>query len=167
MSKESVVSNIAAPVMGSETPDWLTTPIEFEDPAALRARRLSMRVVVVLVAAALLWAAVAPIREHSIAHGQLAPLYEVRPVQHLEGGIVDRILVSEGQLVEEGDPLLQLQPIGTESDLAALRARAHNLMLEKARAEALLANRNVDAQGAFRHRSRSRLPAGPGASVAP
>jgi len=144
MSKESVTSNIAAPVMSSETPDWLTTPIEFEDPAALRARRMSMRVVVLLVAAALVWAAVAPIREHSIAHGQLAPQYEVRPVQHLEGGIVDRILVSEGQLVEKGQPLLELQPIGTQSDLAALRARAHNLMLEKARAEALLAGRDID-----------------------
>ncbi len=130
--------------MSSETPDWLTTPIEFEDEAAHRVRRTSMRVVVVFVVAALVWAAVAPIREHSIAHGQLAPLYEVRPVQHLEGGIVDRILVSEGQLVEKGQPLLELQPIGTESDLAALRVRAHNLMLERARAEALLADRNMD-----------------------
>jgi HlyD family type I secretion membrane fusion protein len=133
-------------VAPSETPDWLTTPIEFEDPAAIRTRRLSMRVVVLLVAGALVWAAVAPIREHSIAHGQLVPIYEVRPVQHLEGGIVDRILVSEGQLVEKGQPLMQLQPIGTESDLAALRARAHNLMLQKARAEALLANRDLDTR---------------------
>jgi HlyD family secretion protein/adhesin transport system membrane fusion protein len=133
-------------VTRTETPDWLTTPIEFEDPAAIRTRRTSMRIVVLLVAAALVWAAVAPIREHSIAQGQLVPLYEVRPVQHLEGGIVDGILVSEGQLVEKGEPLLRLQPVGTESDLAALRARAHNLMLEKARAEALLANRDLDTK---------------------
>jgi HlyD family secretion protein/adhesin transport system membrane fusion protein len=137
---------IAAPVAPSETPDWLTTPIEFEDPAAIRTRRMSMRVVVLLVAGALVWAAVAPIREHSIAHGQLVPLYEVRPVQHLEGGIVDRILVSEGQLVEKGQPLLELQPVGTESDLAGLRVRAQNLMLQKARADALLANRDLDAR---------------------
>jgi HlyD family secretion protein/adhesin transport system membrane fusion protein len=130
----------------SETPDWLTTPIELEDPGAIRTRRKWMRFAIVLVVGVLLWAAVAPIREHSVAHGQLVPLYEVRPVQHLEGGIVDRILVSEGQLVEKGQPLLELQPVGTESDLAALRARADNLMLQKARAEALLANRKLDTR---------------------
>jgi HlyD family secretion protein/adhesin transport system membrane fusion protein len=70
-------------------------------------------------------------------------------VQHLEGGIVDRILVSEGQLVEKGEPLLRLQPVGTESDLAALRVRARNLMLQKARAEALLTERNLDPQTLF------------------
>jgi HlyD family type I secretion membrane fusion protein len=59
---------------------------------------------------------------------------------------VDRILVSEGQLVEKGQPLMQLQPVGTESDLAALRARAHNLKLQKARAEALLAERDLDTR---------------------
>ena len=139
-----MTKKIAPPVAPAEMPDWLTTPIEFEDPATIRTRRISLRIVVLLVAGALVWAAVAPIREHSIAQGQLVPLYEVRPVQHLEGGIVDRILVNEGQLVEKGQPLLQLQPIGTESDLAALRARANNLMLQKARAEALLAKRDLD-----------------------
>jgi HlyD family type I secretion membrane fusion protein len=133
-------------VASSDTPDWLTTPIEFEDPAAIRSHRVSMRLVVLLVVVMLAWAAVAPIREYSNAHGQLVPLYEVRPVQHLEGGIVDRILVSEGQLVEKGQPLLQLQPVGSESDLAALRARAHKLILQKVRAEALLANRDLDTR---------------------
>ncbi len=136
----------ATTVAPAETPDWLTTPIEFEDPAAVRTRRKSMRIVVILVVAALLWAAIAPIREHSVAHGQLVPLFEVRPVQHLEGGIVDRILVSEGQLVEKGQSLLKLHPIGTEADLAALRARADNLTLQKARAQALLANRKLDTR---------------------
>jgi adhesin transport system membrane fusion protein len=141
-----VTSKIVVPKTTFDTPDWLTTPIEFEESAAIRTRRMSMRIVVLLVAGALVWAAVAPIREHAIAQGQLVPLYEVRPVQHLEGGIVDRILVREGQLVEKGQPLLQLQPVGTESDLAALRARANNLMLQKARAKALLANRDLDTR---------------------
>ncbi len=128
----------------SDTPDWLTTPIEFEDQASTRTHRRTMRVVVLLVTVVLVWAAIAPIREHSKAQGQLAPLFEVRPVQHLEGGIVDQILVTEGQLVDKGQPLMRLQPIGTQSDLAGLRVRADNLILQKANAEALLSNGEID-----------------------
>ena len=130
----------------SKVPDWLTTPIEFEDMTKIRLRRNSMRIIVALVAGLLVWSAVAPIRELSIAHGQLIPLYEVRSVQHLEGGIVDEILVTEGQLVDKGQPLMRLQPAGMESELATLRVRAHNLQLEKLRAEALLANRDIDTR---------------------
>jgi len=103
-----------------------------------------MRFVILLPVAALVWAAVAPIREHSKAQGQLVPLFEVRPVQHLEGGIVDQILVKEGDLVEKGQSLMRLQPIESQSDLSGLRIRARNLTLEKARAEALLAGREID-----------------------
>jgi HlyD family type I secretion membrane fusion protein len=130
-------------VAPTETPDWLTSPIEFEDQASTQTRRHTMRLVVLLVAAALVWAAVAPIREHSKAQGQLVPRFEVRPVQHLEGGIVDQILVSEGDLVEKGQPLMRLQPVESQSDLTGLRVRAHHLMLQKARAEALLAGREM------------------------
>lgn len=130
----------------SKVPDWLTTPIEFEDMTKIRLRRNSMRILVALVAGLLVWSAVAPIRELSIAHGQLVPLYEVRSVQHLEGGIVDEILVTEGQLVDKGQPLMRLQPAGMESELATLRVRAHNLSLEKMRAEALLAHRDMDTR---------------------
>ena len=141
MRKAKIIT--AAP---SKVPDWLTTPIEFEDMTKIRLRRNSMRIIVALVAGLLVWSAVAPIRELSIAHGQLVPLYEVRSVQHLEGGIVDEILVTEGQLVDKGQPLMRLQPAGMESELATLRVRAHNLSLEKMRAEALLAHRDMDTR---------------------
>jgi HlyD family secretion protein/adhesin transport system membrane fusion protein len=130
----------AITVAPSETPDWLTTPIEFEDQRKIRSRRNSMRIVVALVVGVLPGGR--SIR--SFAPTPVDPV-EVRPVQHLEGGIVDQILVKEGQLVDKGQPLMRLQPAGTESELAALRVRAHNLMLEKARAQALLANRDVDS----------------------
>jgi adhesin transport system membrane fusion protein len=131
----------------SQVPDWLTTPIEFEDQSKFRFRRQTMRLVLLVVGGLFIWAALAPIRELSIARGQLIPLYEVRPVQHLEGGIVDQILVTDGQMVEKGQALMRLQPIGTESELAVLRSRGANLTLEKRRAEALLANRDIDLSG--------------------
>src|SRR5436190_15280006 len=123
----------------SDTPDWLTTPIEFEEQRRFRISRNRMRLIVVLAAGALVWAAAAPIRELSLARGQLTPVSQVRPVQHLEGGIVEQILMEEGQIVEQGQPLMRLQTVIAESELAGLRARALNLMLQKERVEALLA----------------------------
>jgi HlyD family secretion protein/adhesin transport system membrane fusion protein len=128
----------------SDTPEWLTTPIEFEEQRGFRVSRATMRLLVVLSAAALLWAALAPIRELSLARGQLVPTSQIRPVQHLEGGVVEDILVEPGQVVEKGQPLMRLQEVLSDSDLSALRVRAHNLALLKERLDALITGRAAD-----------------------
>jgi adhesin transport system membrane fusion protein len=123
------------------TPDWLTTPIEFEEQRGFRVCRDALRFVVVLAAAALLWAGLAPIRELSIARGQLTPVSLMRPVQHLEGGIVDEILAEQGQVVEKDQPLMRLRAVMAEAELAAFNVRALNLLLQRERVEALIAGR--------------------------
>lgn len=128
----------------SKSPDWLATPIEFEEQRGFRVSRNAMRLVVVVAAGALGWATLAPIRELSLASGQLIPVSQVRPLQHLEGGIVEQILMEEGQVVEQGQPLMRLQTVIAESELAGLRARAQNLKLMKERVDALLAGREPD-----------------------
>jgi adhesin transport system membrane fusion protein len=128
----------------SQAPEWLTTPIEFEEQRSFRVSRRTMHLLVGLCAAALLWAAIAPIRELSLARGQLVPASQIRPVQHLEGGMVEQILVEPGEVVEKGQPLMRLQEVISDSDLSALRLRAHNLSLLKERLEALLTGRAAD-----------------------
>jgi HlyD family secretion protein/adhesin transport system membrane fusion protein len=128
----------------SDTPDRLTTPIEFEDARGDRISRRTMRVALAFTAVALVWAAAAPIRELSLARGQLIPSSQVRPVQHLEGGIVERIMATEGQIVEKDQPLLLLNAATAESEFSTLKVRAQNLLLQKERDEALLAGRPVE-----------------------
>jgi adhesin transport system membrane fusion protein len=128
----------------SQAPEWLTTPIEFEEQRSFRVSRRIMRLLVAFSAAAVLWAAVAPIRELSLARGQLVPVSQIRPVQHLEGGVVEDILVQPGQIVDKGQPLMRLQEVISDSDLSALRVRAHNLALLKERLDALLTGRAAD-----------------------
>ena len=74
----------------SKPPHRLTTPIEFEEERRYRMSAKMMRVALAVTAVALLWAAVAPIRELSSARGQLIPITQVRQVQHLEGYITER-----------------------------------------------------------------------------
>src|SRR5215470_9957060 len=101
------MSRVADIMTADDTPDWLTTPIEFEDQKGYAVCRNAMRAVVLVAAAALLWAGLAPVRELSIARGQLTPVSLMRPVQHLEGGIVDEILAGQGQIVEKDQPLMR------------------------------------------------------------
>ena len=152
-----------------ETPDWLATPIEFEEQRGFVASRRRMRLVLLIVLAALPWAALAPIRELSLAHGQLIPVSQVRPVQHLEGGVVEQILVQEGQLVEQDQPLLRLQTVIADSELAGLKSRAQNLLLQKERVAALLAGRDFNLNGFSDVDARpvGRAPSGLSAALRP
>jgi HlyD family secretion protein len=56
------------------------------------------------------WAAMAPLDSAAIAQARVAVETDRKPVQHLEGGIVQEILVKEAQHVEEGQVLFRLQP---------------------------------------------------------
>lgn len=54
------------------------------------------------------WAAMAPLDSAVVAPGVVAVENNRRSVQHLEGGIIAEILVTEGQHVQEGDVLFRL-----------------------------------------------------------
>lgn len=56
------------------------------------------------------WAATAEISGAVIASGSIKVEQNRQVVQHPDGGVVDEILVTEGQLVEEGTLLLRLEP---------------------------------------------------------
>ena len=55
------------------------------------------------------WAGIAPLEEGVAASGQIVVEDNRQRVQHLEGGIVSEIRVTEGQIVQAGDVLVVLQ----------------------------------------------------------
>lgn len=97
----------------------------------------------VFVATAIAWGAITKVNELTVAPGQLRPVGSVHSVQHLEGGIVEEILVSEGQIVEKGMPLVRLQPAQANADLDQLDARRAGLNLRIERLTALIENRPI------------------------
>ena len=85
-----------------------------------------------------LWAVFAEISGAIVAPGRIKIETERKTVQHLEGGIVDTILVREGEAVKEGQPLLTLESVQVESSenmlrkqLVSLRASQLRLIKEK------------------------------------
>ena len=84
-----------------------------------------------------LWALLAPLSSATIATGMVSPDSGRKTVQHLEGGIVERILVAEGDQVSEGQPIAILVDAKTRSARESQLRRRHELLAQLARLEAL------------------------------
>lgn len=85
----------------------------------------------------LLWAGFSRVDVIVRTEGQIIPAGKSQIVQHLEGGIVRKILVQEGQVVVAGQALMELSDVQTRSNLGqeqstldALRGREARLLAE-------------------------------------
>ena len=107
----------------------------------VHARRLLYIMVLALIAL-LVWAANAPLDEVARGDGRVIPSRQLQVVQSLDGGIVEEILVREGQIVDQGDLLLRIDPTRAVSSLRESRAQFLSLTAEVARLQALI--RNLD-----------------------
>jgi HlyD family type I secretion membrane fusion protein len=94
--------------------------------------------IVVFVAAFGFWAATVPLEGAAVAPGVVAAAGKNFEVQHLEGGIVDKILVAEGDRVTAGQELYRLDPTVPSAQLnrmtnsaASLKARIARLQAER------------------------------------
>ena len=63
----------------------------------------------------LIWGSLAPLDSAAIASGQVTLTGKRKTIQHLEGGVVEAIWVTEGGRVQQGDPLITLSPTGVAS----------------------------------------------------
>jgi membrane fusion protein, adhesin transport system len=86
----------------------------------------------------ILWANFAQLDEVTRGDGKVIPSSEVQILQSLEGGIVEKFLVQEGDNVKAGQPVMQLRDIQATSDLGANRQRhlALQAKVTRLRAEA-------------------------------
>jgi membrane fusion protein, adhesin transport system len=87
------------------------------------------------------WAALTPIHELTIAQGSIMPEGFIQQVQHLEGGIVDKVLVDDGARIMAGDPILELDTLAIKADLAKARTRMEALRLQAERLAAFAEGR--------------------------
>lgn len=79
------------------------------------------------------WAAIAPLSGAAYAPGKVTVESYKKAVQHLEGGIVEEILVRNGDQVSSGDPLLVLEDTQPLAQLEIARAQQTSLLAREAR----------------------------------
>lgn len=105
----------------------------------LRGRTLLYGVFISLVAL-IVWASLAEIDEITRGTGRVIPSTRLQTLQSLDGGMVQEILVREGQIVERGDLLVRVDPIRFAASLGESRAQFLSLTGEVTRLAALVAN---------------------------
>jgi HlyD family secretion protein len=92
------------------------------------------------------WAAVAKLDSAVVAPATISLEGNRRVVQHFEGGIVEEILVTEANSVEQGDVLLRLSAVEARSNLEVLSTRLDVARMIEAR---LLAERKLTGEIKF------------------
>ncbi|GGK66496.1 HlyD family type I secretion periplasmic adaptor subunit [Amphritea balenae] len=94
-----------------------------------------------ILVAAIAWAAFTQVDEVTSARGEIVPAGLIHDVQHLEGGIVSKIAVRNGDKVREGDLLLSFSPPASQSELTQTEIRRASFVMEKERLQAILDTR--------------------------
>ncbi|MGJ7551201.1 HlyD family type I secretion periplasmic adaptor subunit [Pseudomonas alloputida] len=107
-----------------------------DDQAVLRAGRV-ITTCAIMLAAFLAWAACFEVTEVSTGTGKVIPSSREQVIQSFEGGIVAEMNVAEGDLVERGQVLAQLDPTKTASSVGESEAkyRAAKASVARLRAE--------------------------------
>ncbi len=102
----------------------------------VRSMRLGIAFLVLGLGGFVLWAAFAPLDEGVPAQGAIVVESQRKPVQHLGGGIVRRVFVSEAQRVQAGEVLIELDDSRLRAEFEAVKAQHHGALALKARLEA-------------------------------
>lgn len=117
MTRKELFAALDAPLHGL-MPDDINYASEVDAALSRRpaftARALSVAVAL-LVVALLVWAAWAPIDEVTHAEGSVVGSRRTQSVSNLEGGILQAVLVREGEVVEKGQVVAQLENVMAES----------------------------------------------------
>lgn len=83
-----------------------------------------------------IWASIFTLDIVSLASGEVIPSSQIKSVQHLEGGIIRKILIREGEKVKQDQELIVLEPTQSGADVGEIRVRLLSLRAEIVRLEA-------------------------------
>ncbi|SHE32888.1 HlyD family secretion protein [Loktanella atrilutea] len=82
------------------------------------------------------WAVFANLTGAVITHGQIEVDRNRQVIQHPDGGVVEEIVVDEGETVEAGDLLIRLDSSNLASELAVVEGQLYEILARRARLEA-------------------------------
>lgn len=121
MTKKSAVNNIT-----SETVNTGDQSI----------RHIGAAILITSFVVFIVWAFWAPLASSALAPGVVVVKSHRKTVQHLDGGIVANILIKEGDIVQEGQPLLVLDDAQIKAQLEIARGQNITLAAQVARLRA-------------------------------
>ncbi|MCY7282288.1 MAG: HlyD family type I secretion periplasmic adaptor subunit, partial [Cyanobacteria bacterium CAN_BIN43] len=82
------------------------------------------------------WAYLSKIDEVAVAQGEIIPTSQIRPVRALEGGVISRVNVKEGDRVKQGDVLIEQDPALSKTEVDRIQQNVALVRQDVARLEA-------------------------------
>jgi membrane fusion protein, epimerase transport system len=111
---------IEKPALNNTLPTSLPTPLHTNDQPI---RKIGAAIVFATFGIFGVWAFFAPMDSSALAPGVVVVKSYRKTVQHLDGGIVSKILIKDGDIVKEGQPLLILDDAQIKAQLEIARAQ--------------------------------------------
>ena len=127
--------------MGNNTQDrheFMPLLAEIEDAPLNPLGRMVFWIILVALLFFSLWMFFGRVDVVVTARGRVIPTGEVKTVQPLNTGVVRSIRVEVGDLVEEGQVLMEVDPSDIDPELASMRTETQQVELAIMRIEALL-----------------------------
>ncbi len=130
----------ANPPRGREI-EFLPAAIEVQEAPPSPLGRTIARTLMTLFGLALLWALIGKIDIVAVAQGKIVPNDRSKVIQPLENGVIQAIHVRDGQRVQPGDPLIEIDTT-SGSDRERFSNEHVAALIEVARLRALMAGKN-------------------------
>ena len=111
----------------------------------------------IFTALIILWSLVFQVDIVSNAEGQIIPVGDIKTIQHLEGGIIESILVKESEIVSKDQPLVILAATASEVDVEELQVRIDSQIIKSIRLEAEINDFDVPVFPTSLRNSREKI----------
>ncbi|MEL0640647.1 HlyD family type I secretion periplasmic adaptor subunit [Pseudoalteromonas aliena] len=105
-----------------------------QEPASAR---FLLYLICITFIALIIWAGFAELDEVARGEGRVIPSNKLQLVQSYDGGMVEKINIREGQIVEEGDVLIKIDPTRFISSFRENQSKVQSLTAKVARLQAL------------------------------
>jgi len=124
--------------------EFLPAALETQETPPLPMSRYILWAIMLFFLIAITWASIGEVDIVGVAQGKIIPSGKVKIIQPLETGVVRNILVREGEKVEAGQPLIELDATLTGADHESIKDQQLALKLDRARQLTILDTLNKD-----------------------
>jgi len=131
-------AKLAEKRLPTDLKSFLPPSLEVTEKPPHPAPRIILAIVAGLCLFGLIWAIVGKVDIITVAEGKIIPSGKIKEIQSFDRGVVSRILVSEGQLVEAGAALIELDRTQTLADEIRLEAEGRYAEEKRSRREIMI-----------------------------
>lgn len=118
--------------------DFLPAALEVTETPASPIGRALLWTIMLCVCFITAWACIGKTNVVAVATGKIIPIDQVKTINLLEDGVIKKIFVKEGQVVEKGDPLIEIDNTLTLLDIETLEQDQLELQFKLSKVQCLL-----------------------------